>query len=116
MSRLEITLSVILTLSVLINIGIGLYTRLLIINLLSVSEELGDLQIMAKGFSSHLKSVYELETFYGDDTLKRLLDHAISFDEQMKTFEFIINLTEEDQETDDDYTNESEDEASAQNE
>jgi len=116
MSRLEITLSVILTLSVLINIGIGLYTRLLIINLLSVSEELGDLQIMAKGFSSHLKSVYELETFYGDDTLKRLLDHAISFDEQMKTFEFIINLTEEDQETDDDYTDESEDQAYAQTE
>ena len=112
MSRLEISLSVMLTLSIIINIGIGAYARLLIINLLSVSEELGDLEIMAKGFSTHLKSVYELETFYGDDTLKRLLDHAISFDEQMKTFEFIINLTEEEeQEIDDDYTDETEDQA-----
>jgi spore cortex formation protein SpoVR/YcgB (stage V sporulation) len=60
-----------------------------------VSEELGDLQSMINAFAKHVKSVYELEMFYGDETLEHLLNHAISFNEQLETFEFIYALTEE---------------------
>lgn len=37
-----------------------------------------DLLEMINGFKNHLKAVYSLETFYGDETLKALMDHATS--------------------------------------
>ena len=95
MSRLEIILSASLTLSVIFNIGIFVYARAAIARLLSVSEELGDLQQMVDGFTTHLDAIYNLEMFYGDQTLEHLLNHARSFREQMETFEHIYELTVE---------------------
>ena len=95
MSRLENILSAMLFLSVVLNIGILIYARAAIVRLLSVSEELGDLQQMVNSFTAHLKTVYELDMFYGDQTLHSLLEHAVSFNEQMDTFEYIYSLTEE---------------------
>jgi hypothetical protein len=94
MSKLEITLSLILSVSLLINIGLLGYLRAVLVRLLSISEEIGDLQDMTNSFAAHLKKVYELETFYGDQTLSYLLEHAISFNEQLETFEYIYSLTE----------------------
>ena len=65
MSRLEIILSAILFLSIGFNIGIFIYARAALARLLFVSEELGDLQHMVNALARHLKSVYELEMFYG---------------------------------------------------
>ena len=98
MSRLEIILSLILTASTLANIGLILYVRATLLRLLYVSEELGDLQDMINSFAIHVKKVYELEMFYGDQTLQALMEHAISFNEQLETFEFIYSITEEDRE------------------
>jgi len=95
MSRLEIILSAMLTLSVIFNIGIFIYARAAVIRLLSVSEELGDLQQMVNGFTEHLDTIYNLEMFYGDQTLEHLLNHARSFREHMETFEYIYELTVE---------------------
>jgi hypothetical protein len=109
MTRLEITLSAILLFSVVFNVGIFLYARAAVLRLLSVSEELGDLQLMIDSFAEHLDSVYEMETFYGDQTLEGLLNHARSFNEQLETFEHIYELTEE--EANDNENEETEDEA-----
>ena len=95
MSRLEIILSAALVISMLFNIGIFVYARGAISRLLFVSEELGDFQNMVNAFAKHVKAVYELEMFYGDATLEHLLNHAVSFNEQLETFEFIYSLTEE---------------------
>ena len=72
-----------------------------------MSEELGDLQRMIDAFAKHLKSVYDLEMFYGDATLQHLLNHAVSFNEQLETFEQIYSLIEIEGE-DDGETNEEE--------
>ena len=96
MSRLEIILSAILFLSIGFNVGIFIYARAALSRLLFVSEELGDLQQMVSALARHLKSVYELEMFYGDATLENLLAHAVSFNEHLETFEYIYTLTEED--------------------
>ena len=72
--------------------------RGVLVRLLSISEELGDLQDMTNSFATHLKDVYELETFYGDQTLANLLSHAVSYNEQLETFEYIYALTETDEE------------------
>ena len=95
MSRLEIILMCILSLSLIFNVLLLAYARASIARLLSVSEELGDLQQMVNSFANHLQAVYELESFYGDTTLQNLLEHAISFNEQLETFEYIYELTEE---------------------
>ena len=95
MNRPEIILSAVLFFSVIFNIGIFIYARAAITRLLFVSEELGDLQNMINAFAKHVKSVYELEMFYGDTTLEHLLNHAVSFNEQLETFEYIYSLTEE---------------------
>ena len=39
--------------------------------------------------------VYNLEMYYGDETLEHLVEHSRSFNEQLSTFEFIYSLTEE---------------------
>ncbi len=104
MTKLEIILVCISTLSIIFNGILVAYTRATITRLLEVSEELGDLQQMVNAFALHLKEVYELETFYGDQTLMGLLSHAISFNEQLETFEHIYSLTEE--EADDNTTEE----------
>jgi hypothetical protein len=109
MTRLEIVLSAVLFISIVFNIGIVAYARATALRLLSISEELGDLQQMITTFCIHLKSVYELDTFYGDTTLSGLLDHARSFNELMETFEHVYSLTvEEDISEDGEITPESE--------
>ena len=105
MTRLELILSATLILSVLLNVVLVAYARALILRLVSISEELRDLESMIGAFAGHLQSVYELESFYGDETLQALLEHAISFNEQMDTFDFIISLTQE-EEIDDNETEE----------
>jgi len=95
MTRLEVVLSAVLFISIVFNIGIVAYARATAVRLLTISEELGDLQQMINTFCAHLKSVYELDTFYGDTTLSGLLDHALSFNELMETFEHVYSLTAE---------------------
>ena len=103
MSRLEIILSAILIISLSFNVFVFLYARSAIRRLLLFSEELGDLQAMVSAFANHVKSVYELELYYGDATLQHLMDHAVSFNEQLETFDYIYSLTEQPQiETEDD--------------
>jgi len=41
-----------------------------------VSDNIGDLVEIIDNYKKHLKKVYELDTFYGDETLKFLMDHT----------------------------------------
>ena len=95
MSRLEIILGIVAAVSVVFNIGLILFLKGAMVRLISISEELGDLQQMVSTFALHVKTVYELEMFYGDQTLEHLLNHAVSFNEQLETFEYIYTLTDE---------------------
>ena len=95
MTKLEITLSIILLVSILINGGVILYARAAIVKLLSISEEMYDFKEMVDALAVHLQSVYELEMFYGDETLGALMEHARSFNQQLETFEYIYGLIEE---------------------
>jgi enoyl-[acyl-carrier-protein] reductase (NADH) len=110
MSRLEIILGIVSAVSILFNICLVLYARGAIIRLLSISEELGDFHAMVDAFANHLKTVYELEMFYGDQTLETLLQHARSFNDQLDTFEYIYSLTEEETQLDENTEQESEEE------
>ena len=41
-----------------------------------VSDNIGDLVEIIENYRKHLKKVYELDAFYGDETLKFLMDHT----------------------------------------
>ena len=100
MNRLEIILSLILLLSLGINAMLFMYSRNVAQKLVMISEEIDDLRAAVGGFAAHVKKVYELEAFYGDQTLQALMDHARSFREYLDEFDFIyIPDGEEDAET-----------------
>ena len=48
-----------------------------------------------KRFASHLKSVYEMEAFYGDETLRHLLRHAIDIMDLFESYELLLQDEEE---------------------
>ena len=100
MSRLEMVLSLILLVSMGINILLFVYSRNVAQRLLLISAEIDDLRASVASFASHVKSVYEMEMFYGDQTLQALMDHARSFREYMDEFDFIYIPEEEEQQTD----------------
>ena len=117
MSRLEMILLAISMLSIVFNVFMVVYSRRLLVELLSISEELGDIQQMTTNFANHVQSVYNLEVFYGDETLQSLMDHAKSYDEYLSTFERVYSLTtdiiEEENEVDD--TAEGQEKSSSEN-
>ena len=93
MSRLEIVLICVSAISIILNIGLFLWLRGALSQLVSFSSEMEDLRDMTGAFSSHVSSVYGLESFYGDETLQGLMEHARSYKEQLDTFEYIYDLT-----------------------
>ena len=100
MSRLEMILSLILMLSLGVNALLFVYSRNVAQRLILISDEIDDMRAAAASFAEHVKKVYELEAFYGDQTLQALMEHARSFREYMDEFDFIyIPDGEEDAET-----------------
>jgi L-arabinose isomerase len=47
-------------------------------------------------FQEHLATVYETPTFYGDETLKRLLDHAQEVVKHLNKYEEVYSFTQPD--------------------
>jgi hypothetical protein len=88
-----ISLIIALTISASINVLLVWYIRKMLAKLLYVSDSIGDLLVSAKNFSSHLDSVHEMETFYGDETLGSLLKHSRQMIEDIGEFEGIYTLT-----------------------
>ena len=99
------TIAFVLTLAVVV--VLVSYIRFLLKQLTFVSTNLTELNNEAISFAAHLKSVYELEAFYGDETLNGLLEHSIHFTSKVDKFSGIMDLTadpideDEEEETED---------------
>tara|TARA_R100000700_G_C3132435_1_gene117126 strand:- start:155 stop:433 length:279 start_codon:yes stop_codon:yes gene_type:complete len=74
--------------------GLFAYAKNVVSKLINISTELYDLGLIIDNFTVHLESVYEMEMFYGDETLNGLIEHARSFNEQMETFNFVYQYAE----------------------
>lgn len=74
------TVSIWLTMALTASVGVNVVFYWLIreqsSRLSVIADNTDDLIEMVNGFRSHLKAVYSLESFYGDETLKALMDHA----------------------------------------
>ena len=84
-----------LTLSVALNGLLLWYIRQTLRRLLFASENFAWMMSSIKNFSQHLKSLYELEMFYGDTTLGHWIEHSKQLVEDMENFEEIYTLLED---------------------
>jgi|TARA_R110000744_G_scaffold361298_1_gene469009 hypothetical protein len=79
--------------SVILNIVLLWYVSKVLGKLLYTSDNLGDLYVMLRMYESFLKSVYEMEMFYGEPILKELIDRTKIVREEIQIFEEIYGLT-----------------------
>lgn len=112
-----LTLSILLFLSFFVNTVLVWYLFGTTKRLLLVSNNISDLVSVVFNYRNHLKTVYELEAFYGEPTLETLLKHSVALSEVLEEFEDIYSLSvdeeeqEEEENFDDDESATSEEEA-----
>ena len=95
--KIDLTFWLIIALgaSVSINFIAFYYIRVVLGRLLDVGENLDDLTKMIASYRNHLKSVYEMEMFYGDETLKFLIQHTRSLHEILEEYEDVYSIIEQ---------------------
>lgn len=76
--------------SVTLNVIFLLYTRWLLKGVTIMNEDIGNIQLLIKDFSSHLNSVNELEMFYGDETLASLIEHSRKLTEALDGLDLLV--------------------------
>lgn len=74
--EINILLGIGLVTSVAVNIVLARLASWQAKDLTIVSDNIGDLVEIIQNYGNHLKKVYELEAFYGDETLKFLMEHT----------------------------------------
>ena len=91
-------IEVMFAISLLFNLFLILYARWLLSNYKGLVEMVDVTGEKITEFLVHLKSVYELEMFYGDQTLSGLLGHGKSLMLQLEEIE-MIGKDDEDEES-----------------
>ena len=87
-------ISLALGLSAALNIFAAWYCIRLLRELIQVSDTLEELFMDVSNFSKHLEGVYEMEMFYGDQTLENLLSHARTLTQEFDKYEVLFSLRE----------------------
>tara|TARA_R110002124_G_scaffold214998_1_gene380928 strand:- start:185 stop:547 length:363 start_codon:yes stop_codon:yes gene_type:complete len=85
-----------LIVSILANAVLISYIRTNIVKVFVISEELSEIFTRLDSFQEHLKTVYDLPTFYGDETLSGLLEHSKALSEFILKYEDIYSFTQPD--------------------
>ena len=71
-----VLLSLLLLLSLALNVFCIWVNRQVVAKLFYVSDNIGDTMGIIQEYQEHLESLYEMEMFYGDDTLQGLIEHT----------------------------------------
>jgi len=79
-----------LGLSLTLNLILFVYVRWLIKTLAKAELKFSDIWQMILEYKTHLKSVHELELFYGDETLASLMNHSTQVIENLEEFDLIL--------------------------
>ena len=94
-------LSIVLAVSLIFNGLMYWYSRQLTQKLSFIYDNIGDVSEIITNYRVHLKSVYSMEMFYGDETLKFLMDHTRSISDILQEYEdpefFVEEFEEEDE-------------------
>ena len=68
------------------------YIRKVLGKLMFVGENLSDLVSLIDAYKAHLKAVYELEQYYGDEQIKFLISHTNSLIEMLEDYEDVYSI------------------------
>ena len=77
-------------LSVVLNVFFVWYVIKLLRRFLSFQDELDEFSLKLEEYHGHIDIIYNLERFYGDDTLKNLLVHSKGIADECKQFQSFL--------------------------
>ena len=83
----------VLIISVVVNIVTIWYIRKLLDKFLFISQNLGDLVRFVGNYKKHLKTVFELDMYYGDETLQHLLAHTQTLENVLEEYEDVYSIS-----------------------
>jgi hypothetical protein len=95
MIKTIVVLSIILFVSLLVNALLMWYTRTTLKKLLFISENFSFLKRATTIYADNLKSVYQLDSYHGDETIKFLFEHTKGLVQVISEFDDIIVMTEQ---------------------
>lgn len=81
--------------SIAVSITLLFYVRWLLRTLAAINEDVRELTLIVSDFSQHIKSIHELEMFYGDTQLKSLLEHSRLVVETIESIDLLLNDQEQ---------------------
>ena len=90
-------LTIYATLLTLLVIGGVFYVVTLLRKLFFFAENINELRMEVLDFLEHLKSLYSMEMFYGDETLKALITHTKHLKDKIEEFEDFYELLYEEE-------------------
>ena len=93
MTTLEITLIIVLLVSVVANYMAFWYMRRVLPGFIYTSQNLEDLTTLVANYREHLRNIYGMEMYYGDETIKHLMSHTTSLLEILEDYEDIYSIT-----------------------
>ena len=104
-------------LSIIINIFFIWYIISLLRKLVFVSDNIGNFLGFLNEYNDHLQGLHEMEMFYGDETLRGLIDHTEFITDEIKNFESVYTLVGyEEEQNEQDESDESDAEEAAEEE
>jgi len=77
--------------SLIFNIGLSFLFYRMVKRALYFSENIDEIIFSLQSFQGHLRDVYEMDTFYGDETLQSLLDHSKELNSYLLDMETALN-------------------------
>ena len=83
---IDSALTVVLLISLGCNLLAAVYIRDILGRLGWLTQNLGNLTQLIRGFQNHIRGVHELEKFYGDEDLKLLVQHTSDLIEVMDDY------------------------------
>ena len=81
--------------SAVLNLFSLLYVRWLLSSLAVINTDIENVTVLIQDFSSHLLQINEMEMFYGDETLKSLIDHSTTLIQTLENIELLLNENED---------------------
>ena len=83
--------------SFLLNVFVLFYVRWLVKSINTMNQEIEVIYEVIRDFALHVKEVHDLEMFYGDETLKKLMTHASELSGMLADIDLIVNEEEEEE-------------------